>query len=597
MKVSRRALRALIRCAAFLARGTCAGSIVIVTVTATVVTAAVPPAKGEVRGHPRSFEEIFYFDVRPGVPEQQLSPVLEKKALAEAAFMEGIIAEDEGAFDVALRNYTNSLQLDVGGNPELAIRVAHEYAKRGDVATGINLLKDLAKARPTEVAAQLTLASFYLRELNKPDLALKYAEEAARIAPNNLASYQTLFEVYYALKRKHDAEQTLRRAEQVDNKDPDFWLSLTDLAIRLYRADNGTFPPAKAAGVMPFLQRAVALAGNDAGAIARAADDYIALAQVASAIPLYIRALELNHGNSDVRYKLAQSFLKAGQRDAAINALEEMVKSNPLKPEIYEFLARLYEEGNNRERALANYQQALLLAPNDPENYLRAAEMQLQLRKNGDAIATLTEARHRFALPQITYALAIALSQAKRFGEALPTFESALQEADTADQDVFDAGFYFNYAVAAEQAGFIDKAAGLLKKAIDLDPSKAAPAYNYLGYMWVDRGQHLDEAGDMIKKAVELDPQNGAYADSLGWFYYKRGEYAKALTELLHAVDLLKPEDPVVLEHVGDTYSALGNAPQAISMWQKALALDSQNRGLAAKIDRERSKGNASPTP
>ncbi|MBV9998177.1 MAG: tetratricopeptide repeat protein [Verrucomicrobia bacterium] len=555
------------------------------------------PVRGDVREggrvRPRLGEEIFYSDVRLAGPEQLLQKPLEKKAEAEAAFIQGIIAEDEGAFDDALRNYTAALQLDPGGNPELTVRIAREYAKRGDVATGIDLLKDLAKARRDDVSAQLTLAGFYLNELKKPDLALRYAEEAARIAPANLASYQTLFDVYFALKRRHDAEQMLRRAEQLDSGDPDFWLTLAELAIRLYRTDNGSFPAAKIPGVTPFLQRAATLAGDNPEALARTADDYTTINQVPSAIPLYLRALELNRGNSEVRYKLAQSFLQTGQRDAAISALEEMVKSNPLKPEIYEFLGRLYEENSDRDRALANFQQALLLAPNDPENYLHAAEVQLQLRKENDAIATLTEARRRFAIPQITYALAIAFSQAKRFSDALPAFESALQEADAEGQEPFDAGFYFSYAVASEQAGLIDKAATLLKKAIALDPSKAAQAYNFLGYMWVERGQHLDEAGDMIKKALELDPQNGAYLDSLGWFYYKRGEYGKALVELLRAAELLKPADPVVLEHVGDTYQALGNPAQAINLWQKALALDTQNRGLAAKIDREKAKVSA----
>ncbi|MBV8899433.1 MAG: tetratricopeptide repeat protein [Verrucomicrobia bacterium] len=563
-------------------------------------TVAVGPARGDGREgaktRPRAVEEIFYSDVRVAGPEQLLPKPLEKKAEAEAAFIQGLIAEDEGAFDDALRDYTTALQLDPGGNPELTVRIAHEYAKRGDVATGIDLLKDLAKARRDDVSAQLTLAGFYLNELKKPDLALKYAEEAARIAPGNLASYQTLFDVYFALKRKRDAEQMLKRAEQLDRKDPDFWLTLAELAIRLYRADNGSFPAAKSPAVTPFLQRAAASAGDDSEALTRTADDYTTINQIPSAIPLYLQALELNHGNSEVRYKLAQSFLQTGQRDAAISALEEMVKANPLKAEIYEFLGRLYEENSDRERALANFQQALLLAPNDPENYLHTAEVELQLRKENDAIATLNEARHRFAIPQITYALAIAYSQAKRFSDALPAFESALQEADADGRDPFDAGFYFSYAVAAEQAGLIDKAAALLKKAIALDPSKAAQAYNYLGYMWVERGQHLDEAGDMIKKALELDPQNGAYLDSLGWWYYKQAEYGKALAELLRAVELLKPADPVVFEHVGDAYLALGNPAQAINMWQKALTLDSQNRGLAAKIDREKAKVSANQT-
>lgn len=580
LRVARRALRCRAVCMLF---------------AAGLGTFTVGPVRGDVREgsrvRPRLGEEIFYSDVRLAGPEQLLQKPLEKKAEAEAAFIQGIIAEDEGAFDDALRDYTTALQLDAGGNPELTIRIAREYAKRGEVATGIDLLKDLAKARRDDVSAQLTLAGFYLNELKKPDLALRYAEEAARIAPANLASYQTRFDVYFVLKRKHDAEQMLRRAEQLDSSDPDFWLTLAELAIRLYRVDNGSFPAAKMPGVTPFLQRAAAVAGDNSDALARTADDYTTINQIPSAIPLYLRALKLNRGNSDVRYKLAQSFLQTGQRDAAISALEEMVKSNPLKPEIYEFLGRLYEENNDRARALANFQQAILLAPNDPENYLHTAEVQLQLRKENDAIATLTEARHRFAIPQITYALAIAFSQAKRFSDALPAFESALQEAaDAEGQDSFDAGFYFSYAVAAEQAGLIDKAAALLKKAIALDPSKAAQAYNYLGYMWVERGQHLEEAGDMIKKALELEPQNGAYLDSLGWFYYKRGEYGKALAELLRAAELLKPADPVVFEHVGDTYLALGNPAQAINVWQKALALDTHNRELAAKIDREKAK-------
>lgn len=586
----------------WLARRALRGRAVRILVAAVLGAVAAGPVRGSdgkegTRIRPRVGEEIFYADVRLAGPEQLLQKPLEKKAEAEAAFIQGIIAEDEGAFDDALRNYTTALQLDPGGNPELTVRIAREYAKRGDVATGIDLLKDLAKARRDDISAQLTLAGFYLNELKKPDLALKYAEEAARIAPGNLASYQTLFDVYFALKRKHDAEQMLKRAEQLDNKDPDFWLTLAELATRLYRADNGSFPAARTPGVAPFLQRAAALAGNDPDALARTADDYTTINQIPSAIPLYVRALELNRGNSEVRYKLAQSFLQTGQRDAAISALEEMVKANPLKPEIYEFLGRLYQENNDRDRALANFQQALLLAPNDPENYLHTAEVELQLRKDNDAIATLTEARQRFAVPQITYALAIAFSQAKRFSEALPAFESALQEANADDgREPFDSGFYFSYAVAAEQAGLIDKAAALLKKAIALDPSKAAQAYNYLGYMWVERGEHLEEAGEMIKKALELDPQNGAYLDSLGWWYYKRAEYGKALAELLHAVELLKPPDPVVFEHAGDAYLALGNPAQATSMWQKALALDPQNRGLAAKIDREKAKISANQT-
>jgi tetratricopeptide (TPR) repeat protein len=260
-------------------------------------------------------------------------------------------------------------------------------------------------------------------------------------------------------------------------------------------------------------------------------------------------------------------------------------------------VARLYQTSKNFERALENYQQALLLAPERPENYLHTAGIQLELKKYDDGIATLTEARHRFRIPQITYSLAIALSTASRFSDALPVYEAALQEARDSQQDILDAAFYFNYGVCAEQGGFIEKAASLLQKSIELDPSKAAQAYNYIGYMWVDRNMNLEDGGNMIRKALELEPSNAAYIDSLGWYYYHMGDYNKALTELLRAADSLKPEDPVVFEHVGDAFHALGKTGEAQVYWQKALKLDPNNQKLSNKVEESKAKLTANPSP
>jgi tetratricopeptide (TPR) repeat protein len=570
-------------------------SVSIGVVVGCGVYAATPPTP--VKPHFRSPEEAFYSDIRQATPDQKLPKTLEKKADAQASFIEGILAEEQGDYEEALAAYTQSLALDPGGNPQLAVRVAHEFAKRGDVAQAINILKDLAKVRPREPLAFLHLAYFYSRQLNKPSLAVTYAEKAVEVDPKNLAVYQSLFELYMTLKRKKEAESVITRAEKNDSKDPGYWLSLADLAIQLYRTDNTSFPAAKAPLVAPLLEKVKSFAGNDANTNQKIADDYVLIDQVNNAIPLYLKTIEQNKSNPEVRYKLAESFVKAGQRDQAIRTLEEMLKSNPLKYEIYEFLARLYLENGNKEHALADYEQAILLAPQEPENYLHAAELNLQLKQNDRAIATLQEARRRFPIPQITYALAVGLSTAKRYSEALPVYEAALQEAKSGQQEIIDGNFYFNYGVTAEQAGLVDKAAGLLKRSIELDPSRSAQAYNYLGYMWIDRNLNLDEAGTMIRKALEIEPDNGAYLDSLGWYYFKKGEFSKALNELLHASERVHPADPTVFEHIGDAYRSVGNVGQALNYWQKALKLDPQNQGLSSKIDEAKAKYTANPVP
>ena len=134
-----------------------------------------------------------------------------------------------------------------------------------------------------------------------------------------------------------------------------------------------------------------------------------------------------------------------------------------------------------------------------------------------------------------------------------------------------------------------------MRKSIALDPASASRAYNYIGYMWLDADKNIDQAGEFIRKALEAEPDNAAYLDSLGWYYYKKGEYEQARTELLKAAQMLEPEDPVVFEHIGDTCAKLGDTAQALIYWQKAAALDGVNADVAEKIEQAKKKLAALP--
>ena len=50
---------------------------------------------------------------------------------------------------------------------------------------------------------------------------------------------------------------------------------------------------------------------------------------------------------------------------------------------------------------------------------------------------------------------------------------------------------------------------------------------NYLGYSWVDMNMNLEEGLDMIRKAVDLRPSDGYIVDSLGWAYYRLGQFRR----------------------------------------------------------------------
>ncbi len=93
---------------------------------------------------------------------------------------------------------------------------------------------------------------------------------------------------------------------------------------------------------------------------------------------------------------------------------------------------------------------------------------------------------------------------------------------------------------------------------------------NYLGYMLADKGIRLPEAVKLIRKAVDLEPMNGAYLDSLGWAYFKLGEYEMAEDNLRKAVER-DQSDPTVHDHLGDLYEKTGRIRLAAAQWEQSI--------------------------
>ncbi len=96
---------------------------------------------------------------------------------------------------------------------------------------------------------------------------------------------------------------------------------------------------------------------------------------------------------------------------------------------------------------------------------------------------------------------------------------------------------------------------------------------NYLAYSWVDRNENLDKAREMLIKAVSLRPRDGFIIDSLGWLYYRLGEYDNAVIQLEKAVSL-EAADPTITDHLADAYWRVGRREEARYQWQRALWLD-----------------------
>jgi tetratricopeptide (TPR) repeat protein len=540
-------------------------------------------------------------------PAKDLSLRLENehKADALAHFVEGMSLEESGEMEKAVGAYRKVLNVDPGQS-ELASRVAALLARDEDFPEAIDVLKDAIKANANASEPFLQLAFIYANYLKRTDEAIDYANRAVAIDPRNIDAYERLFEIALATGDEKKALQSLERAAKVHTDDPAFWTRLGKLYAAIVFKSDSPAKPEQVTRVNEIFKKAAEHAGDDPAVLKEIADYYAASQQINQAIPLYLRLLELQPDDTSAREKLATGFVLTNQRDKAIETLEQVIKQHPEKSQPYDLLAGVLDDagrsllrGNQTAqakalfaKAAASYEQSLLINPTRASSYMHLAELLLgPLKENERAMKILSEARQHFpGAPEIIYYLAIAQREAKHPEQAVATFEEALHEAELEDSEMVNARFYFDYGAAAEAAGLYDKAADLFKKSIALDPASAADACNYLAYMWADHNLHLDEAQELIKHALQLDPNNGAYLDTLGWLEFRQGKVEAALNDLLRAAQKMKHDDPVVFEHIGDAYAKLNQIAQAMETWQKALALDPQNKRLAEKIDRTKTR-------
>ena len=535
------------------------------------------------------------------VPDLALRAQGAHKADALAHFVQGMAFEENGEMDRALEAYRKVLDVDPGQS-QLAARVAALLIQQEDFPQAIDVLKDAIKVNPNNAEPYQQLAFVYLRYLKRTDQAIDYANRAIALNPQDVEGYQRLVEIELAAGQEKKALEVLDRAAKVRSNDPNFWMRLGKLYMALLFKSDSQPKPDELKRTNETFKKAAEHAGDDPAILKDVADYYAASQQLKEAIPLYLRVLELQPDDSNAREKLATGFVLTNQRSKAVEMLEQIIKEHPEKYQPYDLLAQVLDDearsllrANRVEEAKArfakaatNYEQSLLINPNHPGTYLHLAELLLGPLKDADrAVKLLTEARRRFSgAPEIVYYLGIAQREAKQSQQAVATFEEALHEAQMdQDDDVVNAKFYFNYGAAAEQAGLYEKAADLLRKSIALDPENSAEACNYIGYMWADHDMNLDEAEAMIKRALEKEPNNASYLDSLGWVEFRKGKFDQALSDLLRAAKTVERDDPVVFEHIGDTYLKLNRTAEALEAWQKVLVLDPKNKTLAKKIE------------
>lgn len=133
-----------------------------------------------------------------------------------------------------------------------------------------------------------------------------------------------------------------------------------------------------------------------------------------------------------------------------------------------------------------------------------------------------------------------------------------------------------------DELGRHDEAAQVFRQGLQNHPH-AHVVMNYLAYMWSLEGKNLAEAERLSRASLRYRPTSGAYLDTLGWICFKQGRVDEALGLLMHARAAM-PDDPTVLEHLGDVLLALKREPEALAFWRRSYALDREQSGVGEKL-------------
>ena len=178
-------------------------------------------------------------------------------------------------------------------------------------------------------------------------------------------------------------------------------------------------------------------------------------------------------------------------------------------------------------------------------------------------------------LRQVHATLGEFLRQDGQYERAIVSYDIAIDMIDHSMPE----HWYVHYVrgIAHDRLGSWELGLRDFDRALSLSPNQFQ-VLNYVGYSLVERGERLEEALSMIERAVVAQPKAGYILDSLGWAQFRLGYYEGAIVHMERAVELMAT-DPVVNNHLGDVYWAVGRKTEARFQWLRALSFVTEATG------------------
>lgn len=514
-------------------------------------------------------------------------------------FSLGVQAELASDFEAALEEFEQAAALDSSA-PDIAYHLSLCLYHLGRYQESLDRAKRALALGSTEGEVHW-IAGNCLVALRRPLEAVEEFREATRLSPARSRFLLSLGNALEGIGRMQEAADAFRRAM----REPE------DATYARFRLATALLHSGDAAGAVVEFEALEKERPDLPGILEGLGASYQIVGRYDDAVAVYERAVRRAPGNIPLIMQYAEALAQAGRTDAAgeklselrqrvapegvvgrrmaalalrlnrlddaIGILEPMAAQEPREADVHGLLAEAYSRAGLKAEARRELETILSWDPDRLEALLALGALDSSDGRYEEAVRVLRRAERRNRdHPRVLYLLGLAEMERGDTEGATKRIRRLIELEGERPPALFALGRI------RERAGDIDGAVDAFRRLLKIDPKNAA-AMNYIGYMYAERGVHLDQAVLEIQNALAIEPDNGYFIDSLGWAYYQQGRHEEARRHLVRAAELTGG-DPVVLEHLGDAFRALGRPAEAVDRYRAALAKDPENRGLDEKI-------------
>ena len=547
--------------------------------------------------------------VRPDPPAKELTA--EEKAKGRTLFMRGITEFELENYEEAITYLTEAIQF-MEPSSGVYYSLSEAYFNTGDMVNAAQYGAEAVKLEPGNKWYRLNLVDIY-KSAGRNQATLDELEKTLEYHPNDL-------DILYMLAQEQANQGHHLKSNETYNEirrrtGPDFNL--------LYQKYRNFYALGMRDSTITTLEQMREYEPDNMATLKALSQLYLEDDDKASALKVLEDALDRNPRDPETILAMSDIHAAGEEWDEAGKLLETLVADdliNPdIKAEVVQYLVARFQRDPSSEPLRRNASRLVDLLNEKHNDYglghALAADFYILAGDNEKTIAALNKTTELMPENEMAWQRRVQIL----FGEGL--YEEAINAGIEGDQMIPDDVYILFFTGLAysmndqkqEALGWLERAAdvparrelrsdihgtiGDTYSALDNWP-EAEKAYdralqfnsendvalnNYAYYLSV-RGLRLDDAMDMAKRAVEMRPGNPAFLDTLGWIYFKKGDYENAREHIAASIDTGQAS-ATVMEHMGDVYEKLGDMDEARNWWQQALDSDGTRHHLREKLD------------